>query len=73
MLLIFDFYSVWLKARSHVSVAKLSGAKIAIELQLLPPSCSEATLHRALICFTEHTIKQTKYEAELRYATLKCE
>jgi len=34
---------------------------------LLSPSCSIATLHKASICFTEHTINWTKNEALLRY------
>jgi len=38
-----------LTAGSHFSVVKLSAARIAIQLQLLPPSYSVATLHKALV------------------------
>jgi len=37
--------SLWLKARSHVIVAKTI-------IKLLPPSCNVATLHKAFIRFT---------------------
>jgi len=60
------------KARSHLrGVAKLSAAKIAIQLQLLPLSCILATLHKALIYFTEQ--KLTENEAFLRSAKIKSE
>jgi len=39
----------------------------------VPTKCSVATLHVALICFTEHTLKLTKHIALLRSATYKCE
>jgi len=58
------------KARSHLSVAKLSTAKIAIQLQMLPAGCIVATLHKTLICFTEHTLKELIMK--LCSATLKC-
>jgi len=61
------------KARSHLSVAELNAAKIKIKLHQLLPSCSVATLHNALICFTDNTIKLTNNKALLRSATLKCE
>jgi len=64
------------KARLHLSVAELSVAKITIKLQQLLPSCSVASLHSALICFTEqceHTLNGTENDALLCYATLKSE
>jgi len=48
------------KARPRWSVAQLSAAKIAIQLQRLPLGYNIATLHKALICFTEHTVIQLK-------------
>jgi len=62
-----------LKARSHLSVAESRVANITIKLQKLPPSCSVATLHNALMCFIEPTLKGTENDALLRYTTLKCE
>jgi len=42
--------------RSHLSIAKLSAAKIATQLkQGYKPSYGAATLHKVLTCFTEHT------------------
>jgi len=46
--------------RSHVSVAELSAAKIAIKLQQLLLSYSVTTLHKAFICFTEHRLNELK-------------
>jgi len=56
------------KTRSNLSVVKLSAAKIEIQPQQL---LSVAALHKALICFTEYSIKPTSNEALLCYATLK--
>jgi len=55
-----------------LNVAELSAAKITIKQQQLLPSLFVATLHKALKCFTEHTLKPPENEALLYYATLKC-
>jgi len=58
-----------LTSRSHLSVAELSAAKITKKLQQLLPCCSVATLHKALIFFTEQTLNGIEKDALLRYAT----
>jgi len=58
------------KARSHLCAAELSAAKITIKLL---SSLSAATLHKALIYFTEYILKRIENKALLRSATFKCE
>jgi len=40
--------------------------------QLIPSYCV-GTLHKALICFTEHILKRIENEALLRFASCKCD
>jgi len=53
-----------------LSVAKQRSQLITAGVAL---SCCIATLYKALVSFTEYTTKQTKNEALLHNATLKCE
>jgi len=48
----------------------VSAAKITIKLQQLLPSCNVETLHKQLLCFTEHTLKRTENKA-LRRSSVK--